>query len=538
MGADNTLVNAAFKEAGTRAGTDVTDRSAQYTSNTNNVRQSLGLITGVMDELKAEETEREAVKGKQLGRLTKKADVMWDKLYSDKENLPDKFIDAIETRVKELQDEFEKFNTYGEGDSAENEKARRRINGSMQRLVGSAIATRGNLMALSDNIKNANPSNVTLSDLEGMEGMVDLKNFQANGNISISINDNQEIVINNKNYKTTTTSTGVGDGSTVDQLSGDRSLTAKEMSDYFKPINLEFDQGQAKAITMSGNNGRADGQVGERSFNEEEELSEILGTLRTEDALENVLRREIEGVGGGSLRDNLLKSGEIQVATMRNMFVDEDGLPMDFGSSLAFLDADGNGRITAEDGKKIDSDIEKGLLTNEARQIWKDSTLSLIDALTNVHNKSFNLETSRNLMADMLVGFRKSKYETEYVKSHNLLYPDKKIIPRTPAVTANIKQFQDSVGRGGLIASGNNYFEYNKETGKFDYWSKSDQLTPKSEGFSWEHVRGEFGKQMTETELDELDESFAENYGGVVTPAGETFVVPDTNYTNTKIKSR
>jgi hypothetical protein len=396
-------------------------------------------------------------------------------------------------------------------------------------------------MALSDKIANANPAEVTLSDLDGMEGMVDLKNLQTNGNISISIDDNQEIIINNKNYTTTTLTSS--DGSTMDHISGDRSLSAKQMSEFFKPIDLSFDKGQAKALAGVGERGEIDGQKGARAFDGEAERSEILGALRTEDALQNVLRREIEGVGNGSLRKNLLKSGELQVKVIEHMFVDEEGMSMDFGasldyldanndgtvSSLEFLDADGDGKITEKDGDA---------LTGEQREIWKANTVDLVDALTNVKNKSFDFEVSTNLMADMLVGFRQAKYEKSYVDAYNLANPSTTIKARTPAVTANIKQFQDSVGRGGLIDSGNNYFEYNKETGKFDYWSKSDQLTPKSEGFSWEYVRGEFGKQMTETELDELDESFAENYGGVVTPAGETFVVPNTNYTNTKIKSR
>ena len=472
MAADTTLVNAAFKEASTRAGADVIDRSAQYTSNVNIGRQSLGIITGVMGEIKAEETANRAAVGKRLGALTKQADDMWDKLYSDKENLPEKFIDAIEIRVKELQEEFELVNTYGEGDNAENEKARRRINGEMKRLVNSAVTTRGILMGLSDKIKNANPAEVTLGDLEGMGGMTDLKNFQGNNNITVSINKNQEIVITNRGYKSSTI-TGE-DGSTMEVLGGERSLTAKEMNSYFTPIDLAWDKAEQGNLETVAEKGKQDATKGARDFNKEEERSHILGSIRTEEAFQNIARREIEGVGIGSFRENLLDNIEIQKETIRHMFTDDQGMSMEFGASLDFLDSNNDGIINSMDGKE---DADGNILSEEEKQIWKKSSVALVDALTNVKNPAFDLEISRNLIADMLVDYRHQAYEKSYVTEYNVLNPGTKITSRTQKATKRVNNTISSIENNeriylqGTGASRRDYFLYDEESKGFLFYN-------------------------------------------------------------------
>ena len=52
MGADSTLVNAAFRESATRAGANVPNLKPLYDSTVKQGRQSFGIITGIMDELK------------------------------------------------------------------------------------------------------------------------------------------------------------------------------------------------------------------------------------------------------------------------------------------------------------------------------------------------------------------------------------------------------------------------------------------------------------------------------------------------------
>ena len=529
MAADTTLVNAAFKEASTRAGADVIDRSAQYTSNVNIGRQSLGIITGVMGEIKAEETANRAAVGKRLGALTKQADDMWDKLYSDKENLPEKFIDAIEIRVKELQEEFELVNTYGEGDNAENEKARRRINGEMKRLVNSAVTTRGILMGLSDKIKNANPAEVTLGDLEGMGGMTDLKNFQGNNNITVSINKNQEIVITNRGYKSSTI-TGE-DGSTMEVLGGERSLTAKEMNSYFTPIDLAWDKAEQGNLETVAEKGKQDATKGARDFNKEEERSHILGSIRTEEAFQNIARREIEGVGIGSFRENLLDNIEIQKETIRHMFTDDQGMSMEFGASLDFLDSNNDGIINSMDGKE---DADGNILSEEAKQIWKKSSVALVDALTNVKNPAFDLEISRNLIADMLVDYRHQAYEKSYVTEYNVLNPGTKITSRTQKATKRVNNTISSIENNeriylqGTGASRRDYFLYDEESKGFLFYNiESDDF--KSGPHSWEDIKGALTTEMTKEEIEKLDELFPSVYSAE-NNSRETFTAPNLNF--------
>ena len=71
MAADRTLVNAAFKEATSRAGVDVPNLKPLYDSNTQNMKSYLGIATDAMTEYKVEKETLRIGKNAQLSEFKK-----------------------------------------------------------------------------------------------------------------------------------------------------------------------------------------------------------------------------------------------------------------------------------------------------------------------------------------------------------------------------------------------------------------------------------------------------------------------------------
>ena len=135
MGADSTLVNAAFKEAASRAGAKVPDLKPLYDSTVDIGKNAFQRIT---DAIKARDTRNEKIrlgKESQLKRFKNVMERNYQSLFENEETMPQKVVDAIDERIRELQDEFEAVNTYGKNDTVENERARMRINGELKRVI-------------------------------------------------------------------------------------------------------------------------------------------------------------------------------------------------------------------------------------------------------------------------------------------------------------------------------------------------------------------------------------------------------------------
>ena len=498
MGADSTLVTAAFKEAESRYGGDVIDRSAEYTSTVDTTRQSLRIITGVMDELKKKDEAIGVARSKRMDGFKTPIDKMWKKLYAEKENLPDKFIDAIEAKIRGLQEEFELVNTFGKGDNIENERARRRISGDLQRLTNSAINTRGGLMALSEKLKNLNISAVNIDDFDGVDAMVDLIAIQDNENISIDIDDNMEIRITNKNY--------YGEANSV---WGERSLTAEEIGKLFKQLDLTFDKEQKNKRDGIKIAAERAASKGEKDFDKEVSHSELVGSINTKEKFDQIAKRRIEGIGAKSFRDQLLNSGDLQVALIQNMFIDDNGERMEIGLAFAALDENGDGRITGAD---------KMGLTGEALETWVNSSEMLVNALTNITDDAFDLKISVELMADMFVGYEEEYYDKMYNDEYGDLNPTDKL---SATRKANIAQFQKAIGGGGVVpAGGKTYYKHDPATGTFELYDGNISSTiPKSQGYTWDHLKLTLGQYMSKQQLADLDKLFGEKYTAQ-TPSG------------------
>ena len=84
MGADTGLLQMYSDVVKSRAGAMVPDLSPLYESNVKQVRQSLNMITGVINKLKKDENELKVVKDQQAQGLKKTIADRWTRLYEQK----------------------------------------------------------------------------------------------------------------------------------------------------------------------------------------------------------------------------------------------------------------------------------------------------------------------------------------------------------------------------------------------------------------------------------------------------------------------
>ena len=113
MKADATLVNAAFKEGQTGAMADVPNLKPLYDHQAKIGKQYMGMVTGIMDEIKLEKEQEEALKVKRLKPFKDIADQAYQMLYSQDEPMPDKVIQAVTDEGERLIEAFERVNTEG-----------------------------------------------------------------------------------------------------------------------------------------------------------------------------------------------------------------------------------------------------------------------------------------------------------------------------------------------------------------------------------------------------------------------------------------
>jgi hypothetical protein len=445
MGADSTLVNAAFKEAGTRAGAEVPNLKPLYESTVKQGKQSLDMITGVMDELKQDELNRIAGSDAQMQEFTGLVNKMDKMLAIDKLPLPQKVIIAIEEGVKDLQQQFEAVNTYGDGDTRENERARTRINGELQKLVSSAVNTRGGMMKIGKTIDDVNGIEFTDDNRAIASQMINLEDMDTDDRISVGV-VNGQITFTASKYNTTTMFTNP-------MLSEE----TKEIQ-YGEPVSWNIDQ-IVEAIPMKDKNfdlraiaglkdaklGGATAQAGgqaKESYNLEGAVRDIKATIKTKEDFMNIAQRELEGTDIQGFRTGLLASGELQLGLIEAMFTDNLGNVNPIYETLAALDNNDDGEVG---GKPSITSADQRGLTGEALKTWKDNSMALIDMITMVNNKNFNLAVSTDIISNYLGDHQRQEFEDAWEAADKKENPGKykeSGISRTPMSASMLYQLE------------------------------------------------------------------------------------------------
>jgi len=544
MAADRTLVDAAFREAKSRGGASgdipgVIDRSSQYQSSIDISRQSLGLITGAMKGLNDKMEKQRLGAESQLKNFNNISKNNVKKLYDQKEPLPDKIIFAIEAQIKELQADFDKVNTYGKKDTSENEKARIKIEASLQRVINQAIDTRAGFMKISGNMKNLNVDQMSRNtdSIAPMETVLDLENMDANDNITVKVIDGNLTFITKDFYSDANSSWG------KDGLSGDAGavgMTMSQLQSYLPtknaPHEIMLNDSYKTAIT-NGKNGGVDGV-----FNVEAAKGEILGhgSIADTQDFQSAMDQKHPQLGLSFTR-SLTSNTAIPLSVIQAVFPNPPLVKDSYGKMsqgpgsyvygvnvspeyMAGIGIDAN--YGNEDGILQQSEMDAALADNDAADFYgmgleglKENAEVLIDAITNVDNPLFSESTSKDLYAGWVANTNKTVYDdgiTKNVAAQQKVFDENNKAsesqetyvdlpwqkgfdkPANITATAQLDLVQDILSERGEVPFGNDIYTLQKN-GKY-------KLTGERKGEKTSPV--ESGKMLTKVQL-------IQRYGGI-----------------------
>ena len=397
MAGDNTLINASFKESLSRAGTKVPNLKSLYDANTSVMKTYSGIITGAMNVFKADEEKRRVGKEKQL-KVFKDIAMQGEAALAAGETMPQKVLDALDAKVRELQSEFEAVNTYGKGDNVENEKARVRINARLQKVINQAVNARATFTNIGKSINNWNDGEINPDIIAPQMKMMNLK----------TLDEDNDTTVGFKGDDLTWTTTNYDLNSTENNLY--TSFNIQQMADNIGQKNLAADALMLKQFTKERNKGAEHGRDSEMqySFNDDDSRAEVLSLVKTEEEFKNLARRPLDGLTDRSFRDGLLENVAIDVSILDNMYYNDNNERVDIG--LAFKDLN-----LVQDGVIDSKDLEAGAnLSGEELDKFISNKRMFLDALTDVSNPAFDLELSRNLFADYYSAMKKQDYDYQF----------------------------------------------------------------------------------------------------------------------------
>jgi len=421
MGADNTLVDASFKLGASQAGVTAPNLKPLYEANALNMKKGLGMITGVMDKLQKEEDELMAGKEHASKRLKSAMDNGMKKIHALKEPLPEVIIQAIRGEIKALQEEFETVNTYGKGDTEENNNTRNRIEGELGRVINGAVEFRGGIGEVAQGKDNLDLTSIDYGNLDPMTMALDVENMDknaANGDLTARVVGGK-ITLNVSNYSTRKKFGGmvpVGGEFLQDERYGDpMDWTMQSIKDKLAIKNTAFDTDELKWHNGVGKRVSQDFSDGVNSFNLAEEASQIAGEIKSESDFKNIAKRDIEGLGLNFKR-GLLQSGTLQRGLMHAMFLDGEGGEMDMESIFDLLDADGDGDVDSNDENATEYTGGPNVGQRINKDMWLDNSRKMMNAITDTDAPGFDLGVSRELASQYFASMREQKYNSEYTK--------------------------------------------------------------------------------------------------------------------------
>ena len=378
MGANTTIVNAAFKEAITRAGADVPDMSTTITGQTAIAKTYLKGVRDVFGNMKQKREELKVAQNTQLRAFKTAADKARAHLLDQEQSQPMKVHDAIYDKFKTLEEEFKLYNTTGDNDTADNEKMRANLYAQLQMITNQAVKSRGTIATTATMAKDV------IKDLEGNALAIAeaIMSVDANyDNIELSFNEKGELV-----YHVLLEGMDQPVSWTIDEFNDKVAIHDKKIPLYFQRrtdamYNLGF--GTMKDFDDETANTEKENFISTVIDNDEKKFRDAAMTSGWIDSLYNG------------------ENYNIAVAGAEHLFTES------MQGKLALVDVDGDGVITMADmdrkpdGKLTEADLME--LTEDEKIAWETNIESIIRALTRPDNEAFNLDLSSGLMADYFV---------------------------------------------------------------------------------------------------------------------------------------
>jgi len=395
MGADSTLVNASFKEAISRAGVDVPNLKPLYDSSTGITKAVSGVITGLIGNIKEGNKKMRIGRDKQIAAFQKIADVGFQKLYEQKEPMPEKVVNALRDRIKELKEEFELYNTYGKNDTEENNNARMKLMGELQRITNGVIDTRSNFQTILGTAGNWNKERINPENISTYQSFLDIRGMDANNDISVEYIKGELTFINSAT---------------------DKQFTSSEMIEGIPAMDKKMKVYGTDRFIAAQRKGGTDGKNRSYGYYDNESVitsvkGGYLDEIVDEEDFMNASTIELAS-GSGTFKNDLLDHAGISLEVVKNMYYTENGESVPIGEIFAKWDQDGDGDVDGDDLKKINK------LPPAEIEAFNVNHKRIVSALTNRYDPAFDLETSKELFADWAVDKEKQYYDNHYKSNY------------------------------------------------------------------------------------------------------------------------
>lgn len=411
MAADNTLVQASFKEAISGAGADVPNLKPLYDSAQAINKSVFGVINTFMTGYAKEKETQRVGKARQMSGFQKQSDDLVATMYAQDEPLPEAFMMAAASHIKDLQDEFEMYNTIGKGDTQENSMARARIMGELTRAKNKIINFRAGTQIFLEGFKDVNEGEVNGKEIAGQQQALDFKNYGgedglvATGKVEVNFGKNG-FEITSKNYETVVSGGfGLNGFEREEVVGGEMVVSLESLNKNFPQTNKEHHAGIIEDHRIMLEQGTGDGKLGKKNYNEEIQLGKWVEHVNTPENFRNMVSSSIKGVSDTSFKQHLESNLEIPISVLDNMYYDDNGERVDIG--LVFKDLN-----KVDDGVINEKDREG--LSGQELEIFNQNVDALIDALTNVDNPAFDIGKSSKMLGQYLNQNTKTRYDYNY----------------------------------------------------------------------------------------------------------------------------
>tara|TARA_R100001463_G_scaffold49583_2_gene99400 strand:+ start:344 stop:1972 length:1629 start_codon:yes stop_codon:yes gene_type:complete len=425
MAADSTLVNAAFKEGISRAGAVVPNMKPLIDSNIEIAKKTGDIITGLIGDIKDAEKTMRLGRDKQLAEFKKIADNGFKKLYEQKEPMPNKVVNALRDRIKELKEDFELVNTYGKNDNEENNDTRLRLMGELKRITNEIVDTRSDFELMLGTAGNWNKERINPENIPTYQSFLDIENMDANDDVSVDYPGGKLTFINSATGK---------------------QFTASQMKEGIPAMDKKMNTYGTGRFVDAGRRGASDGKENSYGYYDNDSVitsvkGGYLDEIVDEEDFMNAATIELAS-GTGTFKNDLLDYASISLEVIKNMYYTEEGDNVPIGEVFSKWDVVGDdGVVDAKDVAAINK------LSAGEIEAFNVNHKRIVSALTNRYDPAFDLETSKELFADWAVDKEKQYYENYYNAN----------IKRVDSSTLSKVDGQSRIGNNGKL--------YNAATG-------------------------------------------------------------------------